>query len=784
MAATAVLLGWCAGDAAGYLGVVELPTPFGIAAAVGIAVLALLAWLSARSDAGPAAGRLSAVAPAVLLMVAAACLGGVVRGGAGRPPSGPGSLAAHIGQTVSIIGRVDSASMPSGGAAVNPAARVQAFHVVAAEVVAGGRAGSAAGAVLVQARGHAEVFDGQRVRINGRLARLRQLGPAGSTGYADRLEREGVVAEMSATSLQPLEAPPPINPARVVAGVRAELVTAMRDRLPEPEATIVLGEVAGIRGSVPADVDADLVQSGLVHILAISGIKVAIVAALLQAVTMPLLGRRGALVSIAGIAFYTLVGGATASALRSALMGSLGLVGAVLRRDTDLVRSLLLAAAAMLGQRPALVADLSFQYSFLGVLGIHLFAERISGRVRIVPQPFREALAVTCAAQLGTLPLTAHYFAVVPLVAPVANAVVLPTLPLAIVGGLAVAGLHAIGGLVPGAAWSRLVGAATVPVATLVFAVARLALVVAHLTRAVPGAALATPGFGVPATAAYYAATSVVAVAQTRRWPKLRLVALAGAVALAALLVAGRPDGRLHVEFLGGVTGPAAVVIAPDGATMLLGTGSSASALTPALDSALPPSAPVPGLPRRLDALVLTGSGREESGGLDALGSRRVATALTPDGMTGAAATSALARLRERGTQPTLLRPGDTAAWHGIELVAHPAGIPGELLLELKWGSVRLLVVSSADARNVPAIPAGDYAALGLGSAGVDPGLGGVSAGEVVVQNAGVAAVGGAASPAHPVARGVTQAAGDRLWESSRDGALRLSCDRNGCSHG
>ena len=97
-------------------------------------------------------------------------------------------------------------------------------------------------------------------------------------------------------------------------------------------------------------------------------------------------------------------------------MGSLSLVARSLRRrDSEVLRSLLLAAALMLAWRPSLVADLSFQYSFLGVLGIHLFAEAAGRRLGLVPRGIREALAVTAAAQVATLPLTAHYFQVVPL---------------------------------------------------------------------------------------------------------------------------------------------------------------------------------------------------------------------------------------------------------------------------------------------------------------------------------------------------------------------------------
>jgi competence protein ComEC len=774
-----VLLAWCAGTAAGFLGPWRPPAAFELVAAMVLALLAALAWAAERArDAarGWIPIRLSALLLALVVLVA-----GTVRGTAGRPPTGRGSIVHYVGQTVAVTGRVANAAPAVGGDAVNPASRLQSFRVAARTLVVGDREAPVEGEVLVEARGHAEVFDGQSVQVEGRLNRLRQLGPGGAAGYADRLERAGVVAEMPAGAVQPLGPPPVLSISRPIAKVRQQLVKAARESLPEPEATLVLGEVAGIRAALPPSVDADLVDSGLVHILAISGIKVAIIAGLLQAVALPLFGRRGAVVSIGGIAAYTLVGGATASAVRSALMGSLGLLGAVLRRDTDMVRSLLLAAAMMLGQRPALVADLSFQYSFLGVLGIHLFAERIAGRVRFVPQPFREALAVTTAAQLGTLPLTAHYFHVVPLTAPLTNAAVLPTLPLAMVGGLLIAALHWAAGLAPGALVSRVAAVAMLPVAALVFVLARLTLLVAHAARSVPAATVAASTFGGASTVAYYLGASVVVAGQSLRWSKMRLVVLAAGAALAVLLVMGRPDGRLHVEYIGGVTGPTAVVVAPDGATMLIGTGASAAALGPALDPALPPAAPLPGLPRRLDALALTGSAREESGGLSVVSGRRVGLAIVPEGMTGSAATDGLARLVERGAQAIRLRPGDRLPWHELDLVAHAGGAAGELALEVRWGKARVLLVSSADARSAPEVPEGEFQAVGLGSGAAEPGMAGVGAARIVVQNGGgTAAATGTAAP-RPLARGLAQAPGGRLWETSRDGALSLSCDQSAC---
>lgn len=777
MPATLALASWCAGLALGYLAPPALPTGLELGAGAGMAVAAAVSAGRAVVD-HRRGGRPAVMAPAVLA-AGALLLFGLAHGTAARHTPGPATVDGYLGRTVVIDGVVDSAAVPAAGGG-SPTARLQGFRV-AAEHLDAADGHRVQGTVLVQGRGQAPVFPGQRVRIRGRLTAPRQVGPGGAAGYADRLERQGVFAEMPSATVRPLESAPAFSPARVVGAIRGALIYAARARLPAPEAGVVLGEVAGIRGALPAEIDADLVDSGLVHILAISGIKVAIVAGLLQALTVPAFGRRGALAAIAGVALYTLVGGATASALRSALMGSLGLLGGLLRRDTDVVRSLLLAAAAMLGHQPALVADLSFQYSFLGVLGIHLFAAPVAARLQWVPEPFREAVAVTAGAQLATIPLTAHHFHVVPLLGPVTNGLVLPTLPAAIVAGMLLAAIHAVAASAPTTA--GLVDALAVPVAGLAFVLARAALVVAHLARVAPGAVLKVSGFGAAPSVAYYMVLGTLVAGRGRGAPKLLLAGAAGAAATVALIVVGRPDGHLHVTFPAGVTGPVAVVTAPDGATMVVGGGASAAALGPALDAALPASAPLPGAARRIDAVAVLGSSHDDAGGLAALTSRSVAVVLTPRGLPGGAASDAVARLGERGAHVVSLAAGDTIAWHGLTLVAYPGADTGEVSLELRAGGRSVLIAGAGGGRAPPRLPRGRFDAVAVGSGAVEPVVEGVSTSRVVVQRgADPLASSSGTSGAGVVARGLRAFAGDALWDTSRDGVLVLTCDDATCA--
>ncbi len=766
LAATLALVAVAAGIALGYAGPSLDPV-------AGMYWPAPATWLALALLSGAAAAVLAAFGgwPRARLVISVALLFvGLARGAVAVHHPGPGTVDGYLGTNVRLDGSVESVSTPISGAGGSTASQQQTFRLSAERVISGGAARVVGGLVLVQAPSQAEVWSGERLSVAGRLTRLRRLGPGGIAGYGDRLERQGIEAGMTASGLNALTPPPRLSLARVVDATRRGLVQSCREILPEPEATLVLGEVAGIRGRLPSALDSDLVDSGLVHLLAISGIKVAIIAGLLQVLTVAIAGRRAAIAAVGGVGLYTLVGGASASALRSAFMGSLGLLGRTLRRDTEVLRSLTLAAGIMLAWRPSLVLDLSFQYSFLGVLGIHLFAGRFGRRLGRVPRFLREALAVTAAAQLATLPLTAHYFQVIPLLAPPANALVLPTLPVSIAAGL----MLGLAGAVARAMAAPVPLAATaftmveVPLAAVLVWLARLAIVVGRAAAHVPGGVIRVAAFGAPATAAYYAAVGAF-VAGRNRWRLPAAAVVAGLTGTAVLLALGRPDGRLHMTFLVAGAGPAVLVVAPDGATMLVDSGSEAAALGAELDATLPGGLPLPGW-RTIDTVVLTGDSRPEAGGLSALDRYRVSSLYAPADMTTAAALQWLGVESRLGATANAIRPGDSWTWHGLSISA-AASKAESVALTIGYGAERIAIVEAGT--GVPAAaPPGDYAAVDVGDAASEPALEGVGTRLLVAQDAA----------GKPIARGLRLGFSEELWQASRDGRLAVVCDAKRCS--
>jgi competence protein ComEC len=537
------------------------------------------------------------VRPAVVCLAATAFLLGVVRS---EVPHGDPTAAARApalaGQVVLLDGQVaDDPRLLAGGAEL---------LVEPKTLTTPGGPRAPAGAVIVFVRGSTDVGIDDRVQVGGRLDLPRDRPDFDRRAYA---AQKGAYLEIRSARVQVTGHTG--GPRALPGWLRDRYRQAIAQLVPPPHSEVLVGLVLGIRTGIPPDLQRDLIATGLVHLLVLSGLKVAVFARLVVGLLRPMVGRGATLPAVALIALYALVGGATPAAVRAAAMGCLTLVAAHLGRPTHLWTSLGAAGAAMLAWRPELAWDVGFQLSFAGTAAIVLLTPGIDGwltrpaGLRRLPSWLREPFAVTCAAQLGTVPLMATDFHLLSPVAPIANAAVLPLLPAMVAAGLLLAPLAAVPEV------GRL---AALP---LTGALAYLEQVAALLAR-VPAAAVPVPALSPGAGAAYYAAlTGAVAAARSRGAARAAAIAAAVLVPLvvggAELVAWSRPAPGAAVLAVG--VGQAILLTGPGGAVLVDG-GPSPARLADELGGRLPPWS------RRLAALVITGPGLGHVGGLAGLG--------------------------------------------------------------------------------------------------------------------------------------------------------------------
>ena len=221
---------------------------------------------------------------------------------------------------------------------------------------------------------------------------------------------------------------------------------------PEDVAPLIRALTTGNRDNLTDHYTSSLQRTGLSHTVAVSGMHLSFLAALVSG----LLGRgkrRSALVTCGVVLVFTLISGCTPSVVRAAVMLILLQLAALLGRERDPLTALALALMLLLAWNPFSAAHIGLQLSFASVAGILLFSDRLQERMlRGWKRPPKDsiplrllgalvrfgaaALSATLGAMVFTTPLTALYFGSLSLISPLANLMTLWAVSAAFSGGL------------------------------------------------------------------------------------------------------------------------------------------------------------------------------------------------------------------------------------------------------------------------------------------------------------------------------------------------------------
>ncbi len=235
---------------------------------------------------------------------------------------------------------------------------------------------------------------------------------------------------------------------------RKEFIAGMYSALAEPYASFGLGLLVGQRNTLPGNVSDNLSAAGLTHIVAVSGYNLTIIVRAVQR----LFGKRSKyqtfIFSVLLIGVFLLFTGLSPSIVRASIVSGLGLVAWYYGRRIKPVLLILLAAAITAGWYPPyLWSDIGWYLSFLAFFGVLILAPLIVKRMskRKSPHPLTLVVIESFAAQLLTAPLIVFIFKELSVVALVANLLVVPIVPVAMLFSL-VAGIAGIV-ITPVASW-------------------------------------------------------------------------------------------------------------------------------------------------------------------------------------------------------------------------------------------------------------------------------------------------------------------------------------------
>lgn len=232
-----------------------------------------------------------------------------------------------------------------------------------------------------------------------------------------------------------------INPS-FLRKVQEKINTKLRESLESPVSSVMIAMTTGVREEIRSDIIEDFRKTGLIHLLSISGAHFSLLftffllsfRSLLKLLPYRLLTRLtlhakpsqiAIMLSFPPLLFYFLIIEPSHPSTRAFIMSTLFMVGVLSERKALWLKTVLAASLVITIIDPSSVFDLSFQLSFLAVLGIGFVSDifkEFRGRIKSKPLSYLLiSLLVSFAATLFTAPLVIYRFNYLSLISPISN---------------------------------------------------------------------------------------------------------------------------------------------------------------------------------------------------------------------------------------------------------------------------------------------------------------------------------------------------------------------------
>jgi len=286
---------------------------------------------------------------------------------------------------------------------------------------------------------------GSQIIFAKQLQQIRNSGNPGAFDYQEFCARQGIHEQVF---LNPNEfilldekETNPIN--QFLIDTRNVVVGIMKKYIPgEKEAGLAEALLIGYKDDLDKELVTAYSGAGVVHIIAISGLHLGIIYALLNSLFMfGKMKRKSKWIKpvfiIFGLWLFSLIAGASASVLRSALMFSFIVIGECFSRRVSIYNTLSASAFLLLWYDPYWLWDVGFQLSYLAVLSIVVFYKHVYALLYFdskIADAIWKLNAITISAQILTLPLTIYYFHQFPNYFILANLVAIPLSSLILIG--------------------------------------------------------------------------------------------------------------------------------------------------------------------------------------------------------------------------------------------------------------------------------------------------------------------------------------------------------------
>lgn len=304
--------------------------------------------------------------------------------------------------------------------------------------------------VLIRVPAYPEIKYGDEVSVVGKITipkNFQSKDNARAFDYQSYLAKDGIYYQMYFPKITVVaEGKGNIIREKLFA-LKAWLMKNISQNISEPEASLAGGITLGTKQSLGSELLQRFRETGVAHIVVLSGYNIAVVAGIISRLIMFMPFSIRLFMSALGIVLFAVMVGGGATVVRATAMALVVILARMLGRESDALRVLVLVGGLMVFVNPMiLLHDVSFQLSFSATLAIVVFVPVIEKYFSLISNMvLREIVVTTIATQIFVLPLILYHMGSVSVVGFIANIFILPVVPVAML----VVALVAILGWIP-----------------------------------------------------------------------------------------------------------------------------------------------------------------------------------------------------------------------------------------------------------------------------------------------------------------------------------------------
>ncbi|MFA7290042.1 MAG: DNA internalization-related competence protein ComEC/Rec2 [Melioribacteraceae bacterium] len=264
---------------------------------------------------------------------------------------------------------------------------------------------------------------GDSIRIRGKFSKPNTARNPGEFEYSEYLVANNITALISTEDLISIKIKNNKTDffQNAILDIRKSIDYRIKELHSPDAAALLRGFLLADRYLITYDTQQEFIDTGVFHILAVSGMNVAYVILIIYF----LFGRFGLkvrlIVSLAAVVAFVIVTGTAPSIIRAAIMMGAFILSLLLGRNKNNFNSLFIAAFIIILINPNDLFSAAFQLSFGAVFSILVYNKYLPIKNKVL-----SFIGITLAAQIGTLPIIIYYFNNISLISIFANMIVVP----------------------------------------------------------------------------------------------------------------------------------------------------------------------------------------------------------------------------------------------------------------------------------------------------------------------------------------------------------------------